>query len=103
MDYDLFLKQHDLKYEDLNAVEKETYHNMYQAIQEGALSIEKIKDYIGSMKASIEEELTRYDLGSKQDIFLKARLRNYMLLEGMLAGPEKAKKALEEALGRIVK
>lgn len=101
MDTDLFLKKYGLKFEDLNSNEKETYFSMVQAIQESNLTIEKIKEYIKAMRSSVEEELTRYDLGSKQDLFLKARLRNYILLEAMLTTPEKAKKALEDALKRM--
>jgi hypothetical protein len=100
---DRLLEALGYKYEELNAVERETYLSMAQAVQESVLTIEKIRDSITSMRASVEQELTTYDLGSKQDMFLKARLRNYMLLEGMLQSPEKARQALEQALGNLKK
>jgi hypothetical protein len=103
MDIDLVLKQYDLKYEDLNAVERETFHKMLSSMQESTLTVANLKDYIVSMKESVEHELTKFDLGSKQDLFLKARLRNYMLLEAFLTTPEKAKKALHESLSRLKK
>lgn len=98
MDYDLLLKKHNLKYEDLNPMERETFHQMVEAMRQGQLTMETIRDHISAMKQSVEQELTRFDLGSKQDIFLKARLRNYILLEALLMTPEIAQKRLDQAL-----
>lgn len=98
MDYDALLKKHGLKYEDLNAAERETYTSMVASLQQNVLTVEAIRAYIDNMIHSVEDELSRFDLGSKQDIFLKARLRNYMLLRAVLQSPEKAKKQLELAL-----
>lgn len=95
---DELLQQHNLKYEDLNSVERETFHTMLESLQKNQLTIEKIKGYIETMRDSVETELTKIGHESKQDIFLKARLRNYMLLEAFLTSPEKAKAAMERAL-----
>ena len=101
MDLGIFLKRYGLAEEDLNASERETYYNMLHSLQQSELTIEKIREYIGSLRDAVENELTKYDLGPKQDIYLKARLRNYMLLESFLQGPVKAKKKLEETLKRV--
>jgi len=92
------LEKYGLKYEDLNISEKETLNSWLSALQQGQLTLEKLADYIATMRASVEQELTHYDLGSKQDIFLKARLRNYMLLEAFLTTPAKAQAQLESAI-----
>ena len=100
---DDLLKQYGLKYEDLNPVERETLNTWLAALKQGQLSIEKIKDYIATMRDSVEQELTKIGHESKQDIFLKARLRNYMLLEAFLLTPERAKKMMEKSLSGIKK
>jgi len=98
MNTDQILDRFKLKYEDLNTVERETLNSWLQSVDEKRVTLETVKQYIESMKESVEQELTKVGHESHQDIFLKARLRNYMLLEAFLQTPEKAKKALEQAL-----
>jgi len=100
---DKYLEKFGLKYEDLNPVERETLNAWMEALQKGQLSVEKIKEYVNTMKDAVGQELAKSDLGSKQDLFLKARMRNYMLLSGFLTTPEKAKKEMENALSGIVR
>ena len=95
---DELLEKAGLKYEDLNSVERETLNTWIQNLNKSELTLDSVRNYIGQMKAGVEEELTKMDHDTKQDIFLKARLRNYILLEGYLTSPERAKKALETAL-----
>ena len=95
------LTQLGLRYEDLKLEERETLNNWMQALGKNALSIPRIKEYIHSMRDGVEQELTKVGHNSKEDIFLKARLRNYMLLESFLDSPERAKKAIEQSLQGI--
>ena len=99
---DELLEKVGLKYEDLNQIEKETLNTWMEALQKGQLSVERIKEYITSMREAVEQELAKSDLGSKQDLFLKARLRNYMLLDAFLTTPEKAKQQIENAISGMV-
>ncbi len=99
---DKLLEKAGLKYEDLNPSEKETLNVWMEALQKGKVNITKIKEYLTSMREAVERELTKTDLGTKQDIFLKARLRNYLLLEAFLISPEKAKEQIESAISGIV-
>lgn len=99
---DELLEKAGLKYEDLNSIEKETLNTWMEALQKGQVSVEKIKEYVVSMKEAVEQELSKSDLGSKQDLFLKARLRNYMLLDAFLSTPERAKQQMESAISSIV-
>ena len=99
---DDLLEKVGLKYDDLTSVEKETLNSWMEALQKGQVSVEKIKDYIVSMREAVEMELAKSDLGTKQDLFLKARLRNYMLLDGFLTTPEKAKEQIENAISGMV-
>jgi len=98
---DDILKKYNLKYDDLNSLEKETLFSWLDNINQSKLTIERIKDYIGAMRNSVELELTKTNHNSKQDLLLKARLKNYMLLEAFLSTPEKAKQALESAIAGI--
>lgn len=95
---DKLLEKIGVKYEDLNPQEKETLNVWMEALQKGQLSVDKIRDYISSMKEAVEAELCKHEVEGKQDLFLKARLRNYMLLEAFLSTPEKAKAQIESAI-----
>ncbi len=96
------LEKWGVKYEDLNAMEKETLNKMLEDLSKTQLTLDKVKTYLATMRDSVEQELTKTGLNSKQDLFLKARLRNYMLLEAFLSTPEKAKQALEQAMKGLV-
>lgn len=96
---DQWLEKKGLKFEELTVDERTTYTGMLEMLGKSELSLAKLKDYITAMRESVEQELTKTDHNSKQDLFLKARLRNYILLEGFLTGPERARKILEQQLG----
>lgn len=100
---DNILEKSGLKYEDLEEAERETLTSWLEVLSKNELSVGKIREYIASMRDSVEQEITKTDLNTKQDLLLKARLRNYMLLEAFLTSPEKAKKAMEQALAGIVR
>jgi hypothetical protein len=99
---DEILQKFGLKFEDLSSAERDTLNQWIQSLGKNTLSVEMIRGYISNMKASVEDELTKTDLKTKQDIYLKARLRNYMLLEAFLSTPTKAKEAMEQALAGMV-
>lgn len=98
---DDILKKFGLKYEDLSAIERETLNKMISSLRDSVITVERIKEYISVMKDSVEQELTKTDINTKQDIFLKARLRNYMLLDAFLKTPEKAEAQLNRAINGI--
>jgi hypothetical protein len=99
---DEILKRVGLKYEDLTSLEKNTLDTWMESLEKSQLTIEKIKEYISSMKDAVEQELSKSTLDTKQDIFLKARMRNYMLLDGFLTSPSKAKQQIENAISSII-
>jgi len=98
---DEILKRFNLKYEDLSKSEQDTLSGWLVALQNNAVTTEGIRMYFIQMRRGVEEELTKYNLTKEQDLFLKARLRNYMMIEDFLTGPDKAKAALEKALENI--
>lgn len=96
------------KYEDLSPQEQETFHTMADSLSETKLTLEAFGGYIRELRQRVELELT--SMGMKRPSFwaymfnwrkeegLKARLRNYLLLEAFLDSPGKAKKKVNEAL-----
>ena len=100
--YDKILERLNLRYEDLTREERNTLNSWMQILEKKRITTEDVKKYISTMKESVENELTKTDINSKQDIFLKARLRNYILLDAFLYSPERAKDALERMVEGIV-
>ena len=96
------LEKVGLKYDDLGKEELETFHSWEEALARSQVTVESIRKYIKSMRDSVEQELTVSNIKTKQDIFLNARLRNYMLIEAYLSTPEKAKEALDRAVAGLV-
>ena len=91
----------DLTYEELTEEERSTLLTMSESLQKGELTVSSFRDYITQMKFSVENELTKPDLNKNQDLYLKARLRNLLLIESFLLAPEKAKEAVEKAIERM--
>ena len=99
---DEILKKVGLKFEDLNTVERDTLYSWMESLNKATLTLDSVRSYISAMRDGVEAELSVSKLEKHNDIFLKARMRNYMLLEAFLSSPEKAKKALEKAVAGIV-
>ena len=108
---DKILEKFGLNYDDLTKAERDTYHQMLDSVQKSQLTIDGLKDYIHEMRNQVESELTRSTIKRpsffgfmfmfRKDVALKARLRNYLLLEAFLDSPKKAEKALEQAIASL--
>lgn len=95
---DKLLERFNLKYDDLNPEERETLNSWIAAIEKSKVTPTRVRDYISSMKSAVERDLGKTDHNTKQDIFLKARLRNYLLIEAFLTTPERAEEQLEQVV-----
>lgn len=91
-----------LKYEDLTSAERDTLSQWIQALDSNQLTLPRVKDYIALLRDQVEDEIVQVANGTKQDLFLKARLRNLKLIEAFLSTPEKAREALDRAIAGIV-
>lgn len=91
----------EIKYKDLTPIERETFFKKLDALKQSVLTIEQERDFIAHMRESVEQELTKPNLSHDEDLFLKARLRNLLLIESFLQGPVRAQKALERALKNV--
>lgn len=104
---DEILNKFGLTYEDLNKSEKEQLEIWMNALQTNQLTTDKIKEHLSAMRFSVEQELvnepeTRFIFFiNRKQILLKARLRNYMLLEAFLSSPERAKAAIEQSISQL--
>jgi len=99
---DDILQKFNLKYQELTPVEIDTLNKMLEGVSKTPLTVESMKEYISTMRENVEKEVTQTKHNSNQDLFLKARLRNYILLEAFLGSPEKAKKALDRQVASLV-
>jgi len=100
--YEKYLEEEGIKYEDLNPTEKETYNQKVFDIKN--ITIADLKQHIIDMKNSVAlqlSDITDTDEDVEKDIMLKARLKNYILLEAFLTAPDKAEKALRDSLKNI--
>jgi len=97
------LATYNIKYDDLNIAEKETLENWIKELESREITLEDVKQHIREMISGVEMELSECDLNQKKDIFLKARLRNYLLLLAFLESPANAKQALEKQLKNLKK
>lgn len=110
--FDEILSRVGLKYEELRPDERETLNTWTTALQAGPLTVDQVAANITRMRETLEKELT--DIKSKtpawitvlsifvplvaiilkwyqdqEELGLKARLRNCLMIEAMITGPEK--------------
>ena len=100
-----------LAFDTLTTAEREDIFKLAKAFEVKQITVDDIKTHLTSMRKFVENELTnakmeKFSLWSflfswKQDYYLKARLRNYMLLEDLLNSPENIRKHAEQQLGAI--
>lgn len=105
---DDILSRAGVTYEDLNKAEQATLDRMLESVNKNEITVDKIREYIKAMRESVSEDLAKQSMKRpsfyafmfkwRKDYLLKARLRNYILLEAFLDSPTKAKKAIEEML-----
>ncbi len=114
---DTILEKFGLKYTDLDTPghsgELKTLLEMESEIQKQShLSVESIKKYISTMKDAIERELIDepeftyifiFRVPNRKQIYLKARLKNYMLLDAYLNSSERMKEMMEDMVAGLSK
>ena len=102
MNIDTILEKAGLTYEELTKAERETLNQWMDSLHKSKVSISSVIEYISAMRDAVEVELTKTSNNSRQDLLLKARLKNYMLLEAFLATPEKARQALDRVISGMI-
>lgn len=82
-------------YDKLDSAEREVYREHLKIIEGKAITIDDSKSFVRNMISAIERALVDTKEKSPESINLKARLKNFLMLEQFLFTPERAKKALE--------
>jgi len=112
---DEILKKYGIDWNDLDTSgkfsgEKEQLLKMAESARSNTLTLEGVRSRITSMREGVEEELSKTDsnfftwfLGWKKDYSLKARLRTYLLIEGILSNPDKVKQSMEEMVANMTR
>lgn len=107
---DELLRRYNVKFEELEPDERETLLLWTNYLQQGQLTIERIRDSIQAMKNAVETSLIDepeftylfiFKVPNRKHIYLKARLKNYLLLEALLSSPEKARSMMERQIAAM--
>lgn len=107
---DDILSKRGLTQENLSKAERESLNSWLEVLSKNEMTVDKIRNHIEAMKYAVEQELVSepefnyilvFKVQNRKQIFLKARLKNYMLLEAFLASPERARQALKDQLKRL--
>ena len=94
----------------MNAAERETFQKWQATLETSQLTVEGVKDHVEALIESVERDLTElkemtsfwtWIYGWKQDFYLKARLKNYLMLYDFLTAPDRARKYIEQSLTNI--
>lgn len=99
---DKWLKQYNLKWEDLSPEEHESLLKKLKTVETSELTVDDVRQVVEEMKTIVEMELATHEVtNSTQDIFLKARLKNYLILLAFLSKTKNPKEELERTLASI--
>ena len=82
-------------YDHLTTDEQTTLRGWVEKVEKSVITLEDIKRGVIVMREVVEAELVKEETKGRKDIYLKARLKNLILLETILNRPERAKAALE--------
>lgn len=93
--------ENEVDYDQLSAEEKTSYLKLLELEEKSQVTLETYKKYIKTMREAVELELANYERDDRKDIFLKARLKNYLLLEALFDRPNKAKEMIATYTSRI--
>lgn len=106
------IEKKGLSYDQLNAAEKETLNQWQQSLAAKQITLENVKDYVARLIEAVERELAELKESTslwtflfswKRDYYLKARLRNYLMIHDYLSGPDNARKYIEQTIQNINK
>lgn len=106
------LKKYNTNIEELDKEEFDVFVKMLNVAEKKQLTIEKIKSSIQDLIRIVQKdivdtpEVEYYFFGlfsreSRKSVTLRARLKNYILIENIITTPERAKRMLDEAMENL--
>lgn len=96
-DIEEFLHDRGIKdYDDLRPDEKESYFKLLEIAESSKITLEDMLFHLKVMRQSVESALATEKLNPKEDLFLKARLKVYLIFESFFDKPERARQMLNQ-------
>lgn len=83
-------------WDKLNSEEQSLYLEHIKVIEGKAITIDDTKDFARRVITTIERLLVDTPENSRESLNLKARLKNFLILEDFLYSADRAKKSLEK-------
>lgn len=105
---DILLEKRGLTYDELSTEEREVYNQLTDEARKSVLTMESFKSGVVRMREAIQMELVDepefnyifiFKVPNRKQIYLKARLKNLILIEAILIAPEKVKEQIEQTIG----
>jgi hypothetical protein len=94
---DEFLHERGIKdFDDLRPDEKESYFKLLELAESSNITLQDLAYHTKVMRQSVELALATEKLTHDEDLFIKARLKCYLIFESFFDKPERAKKMLEQ-------
>lgn len=87
-------------YDQLSSDEQSTIRSWVDNVEKSQITLEDVKLGITSMRQLVEAELVNCETTGRKDLYLKARLKNLILIETVLTRPERARAALDSYVAR---
>jgi len=122
---DDILNRFNLKYEDLKESEREVLNGWLKVLDSNQLDVEQVRIFVHTLRKEIETQLVQYKetpsgwvsifamfipfyglltkwYQDQNRIGLEMRLRNILLIEDFLTGPQRARDALNRQIASLV-
>lgn len=97
------LEKHKIQPETLTIAERETLEKWLAHDQTNPRTTADMVSYLKNMKDAVAMELSEAKADEKRDLYLKARLNNYIMLIAFMEQPEKAREYIEKQLPKLIK
>lgn len=107
---DQILEKLGRDYDELEPEERISLHSIVEAAEKKQITPERMKVAISKMREAVQLALIDepefnyifiFKVPNRKQIYLKARMRNYLMIESLFVDSELAKKSIEEAVARI--
>jgi predicted PilT family ATPase len=87
-------------YEELSPMAKSTFDRWQVILNTKEITLESLKTFLQGERESLIKEIATpdHELNSKEDMFLKARLNDIIIILSLLESPQKAASMLESYL-----
>jgi hypothetical protein len=103
----------EIDYDKLNPIERDEYLKMLSVVEGSKITLEDFKKHIKTMRQALESALLKepdfiyspiipfFKRHNTNILYIKARLQNYLIFEGLFDRPDLAKAQLEAYKKRL--